>query len=195
MRASESEQFQRFDFVPSYDVEFDPEFPADGPWGYVVFAFNRDGEVVETLSSNWGTPRVLLVTSSKSAPWVGLLPHGGLGGVSGVFAMPGSSSLCVSVGGLAVVLNVDHPDAGAVVESAAQQIVASGNHDLLLVSTFTDLTAFNSDGIAWQSPRLVLDDLRVLSADGPTIQCSGTGLESLSHELIEIDAKTGSPNP
>ncbi|CAN5160921.1 hypothetical protein BH10ACT4_BH10ACT4_12460 [soil metagenome] len=194
MRASNSEHFQRFDFVPSYGVEIDPEFPADGSWGHAVYAFNRDGEIVETLSSNWGTPRVLLVTPSKAEPWVGLFPHGGLGGVSGVFAMPGSSSLCVSVGGLVFVLKVDHPEAGAVVESAAQQIVASGSHDLLLVSSFTDLTAFNSEGVAWQSARLVLDDLRVLSADGDTIRCSGTGLESLSHELIEIDAKTGSPN-
>ena len=193
MSRSSGDQFQRFNFVSSFDVEVDPEFPATGSWAHTVHAFNRDGDLVDEFASNWGAPRALVVHPSASDSWVGLFPNGGLNGVSGVFAMPGPSSLCVSIGGLAFVLNADHPEDGALVASAyALQVVSSVAPALLLVSTFTELTAFDGDGIAWRSPRLALDDLRILSVDGNTIRCTGTR-DSGSSVLVEVNAHTGLP--
>jgi len=193
MLTSSGDEFQRFAFVSSYDVEVDPEFPVAGLWAHTVHAFNRDGDLVDKFASNWGAPRALVVHPSDSESWVGLFAHSGLDGVSGVFAMPGSSSLCVSIGGLALVLNVDQPEDGALVASAsAQQVVASAVPALLLVSTFTELTAFDGNGIAWRSPRLALYDLRILAIDGMTIRCTGTG-DSGSSALIEVNTLTGLP--
>ena len=47
--------------------------------------------------------------------WVGQFTFGGLGGTTGVYAMPNPSRLCAVVNGLAYVTDVRDPGSGAVI--------------------------------------------------------------------------------
>jgi len=85
-----SSGFDRQGFAPTYEIESDPEFPADGAWPCPVFAFDRDGRVGPEFVSRWGAPRIVRVLPAASSEWVGMFPSGGLSGVSGVFATPSS---------------------------------------------------------------------------------------------------------
>jgi len=194
MRRQRDGEFERFDFTPAYDVGVDPEFPGSGNWAKEVYAFNRDGHRVQEFLSNWGAPRVFEVRPHDSDPWIGMLPHGGLGGLSGAFAMPNPSQTCLTAGGLALVMDVDHPEREPTLASVwAQQATASADPSLLLVSTWLDVTAFDAAGVAWQSPRLVLDGLHVLAAEKGAVVVAGRRGYEDTVEQFELDAYTGLP--
>jgi hypothetical protein len=194
MQVPEEHDLVRLEFDPGYDIELDPEFPSSGSWPHPVYAFDRDGRRVEEFLSRWGAPRVILVHPHGAASWVGLWPHGGLEGVSGAFAMPDPSQLCVVEGGTAYVVDVLKPELDATVASPwAQQISASDDPRLLLVSTLVDITAVGVDGIVWESPRLAIDDLRIVRVEGGRIMATGTCEPGSSIESFAIDVRTGLP--
>lgn len=190
MQNSEISEIVRFSFSPDYEIEIDPEFPSSGTWALIVRYFNRDGQLVADFEARWGAPRVIIVHPAHSPSWVGFFPHGGLGGTDGVFAMPSNSGLCVSVGGSAYVVDVDHLEHGATVLSSVQQVVASAEPPLLLFSDFTEIVAFDAEGQAWESSRLALDDLRITSTENGVVRAQGLNYEL---EQFELDARTGTP--
>jgi hypothetical protein len=178
-------------FAPSYEVDLDPEFPADGRWPSPVYAFDREGRVQSEVVSRWGAPRIVRVRPASSPEWVGMFPAGGLGGVSGVFATPSPRRLCVVVDGEAYVVRVDAPADGAVVaHDTVEQVVPVAAPPLLLLVRGIDMVALGSDGVAWRSPRLAVDDLRVVSADEVGIRCVGELLAGGPSSLV-VDPRTG----
>lgn len=183
--------FDHLGFEPAYELEIDPEFPGSGSWDRPVHGFDLDGQRVDEFVARWGAPRVLVVTPHHAAPWVGFWPHGGLGGLSGEFPMPNPTELCVAVGGAAFIVDVEKPELGARVASVwAQQIVACRDPALLLLCTPVDITAFDADGLAWESPRLVMDDLHIIGIDGDRINVTGNGFAH-STEHFEVDLHRG----
>lgn len=169
--------FQTLGFSPAYDVEIDPEFPGDGDWRCAVFGYDRDGTVMEDFHSRWGPPMIMAVSPPDTQRWVGKFASGGLGvgvaGATGAFGCPASTDLCVLADGLAYVLSVEDPAGGAfAARLGVRQIVRVEGHPLLLLVTFTDIVAIGTAGVAWQTPRIALDDLWVESADAHSIVCS-----------------------
>jgi hypothetical protein len=161
-------------FQPAYEVTVDPEFPADGEWPNPVYAFDREGHVQSDFVSRWGAPRIVQVQATDSPEWVGMFPAGGLGGVSGVYATPSPRSLCVLVDGEAYVVRVDAPAEGAVVvHDQVEQVLPVAEPPLLLLVRGFDMVALGSDGVAWRSPRLAVDGLRVVAVDEEGIRCTG----------------------
>ena len=166
--------FETFDFRPEYQVEVDPEFPGDGDWHAPTYFFDRENTVSESSGdSRWGAPLVIRVTTDQKQ-WIGTFTAG-IDGVNSVVATPDPRRLCCVVAGLAYVVNVDDPGAGA--QLAHWQTVnltpVSGTNTLLLIG-FVDLAALGEGGIEWRSERLVLDDLTVLQASSDGIICTGT---------------------
>ncbi|MCO1582049.1 hypothetical protein M8C13_40500 [Crossiella sp. SN42] len=179
-------EFQAFGFEPGYRVEVDPEFPADGNWGCPVFGYDCDGRVAEEFVARWGSSLTVRVTSG-GGEWVGRFPASGVGGVDGVFACPAAGQLCVVVAGLAQVVEVGAPGAGAVlVRDQVAQVVPVLGMPLLLLVSWTDLVAIGPDGVAWESARLALDGLRVLEASAEGIRC----VDDLA-EIVVVDPVTG----
>jgi len=166
--------FERFDFRPAYEIEVNPEFPPDGDWRAPAFFFDRESTVSQSpADSRWGAPLVIRATVDQER-WVGTFTAG-IDGVQGVFATPNPRRVCCVVAGLAYVVDVKDPGAGA--ELAHWQTVSvtpvTGGNTLLLAG-FVDMMALGQSGIAWRSERLVLDDLRILQVSADEIVCSGT---------------------
>ncbi len=76
-----------------------------------------------------------------------------------------------------------------VVHAQVGQVEAVTEPSLLLLVRFTDIVAIGSNGVAWKSPRLAVDDLRVMSTSGGIIQCSLYNLGG--SPTITVDAATG----
>ena len=171
-------------------IEVDPEFPGDGDWNAPAYFFDRERIVSELFGdSRWGSPLVIRVTTDEKR-WIGTFTAG-IGGVSCVVATPDPRRLCCVVAGLAYLVNVDEPGAGA--ELAHEQTVgvtrATGTNTLLLIG-FVDITALGERGIEWRSERLVLDDLTVLHASADGIICTGT-IPGEGAPRIALDPSTG----
>lgn len=120
-----------------------------------------------------------------------MFPAGGLGSLSGVFATPSPDALCIVVDGLAFLVRVDRPGDGAVIaHDQVEQVVAAPACGLLLLARPIDIVAVSAEGVAWKSPRLADDDLRVTGTDGSGIECTGGALNGEPVTLV-VDPSTG----
>jgi hypothetical protein len=182
--------FERFDFRPAYEIEVDPESPPDGDWHAPAFFFDRESTVSQSpRDSRWGAPLVIRVMMDQER-WVGT-STAGIDGVRGVFATPDPHRVCCVVAGLAYVVNVRDPGAGA--ELSQWQTVdvtpVTGRNTLLLVG-YVDIIALGQGGTEWRTERLVLDDLTVLHASIDEIVCTGT-IPGHDAPRITLDPSTG----
>ncbi len=182
---------ERFDFDPDYGAVSDPEFPGNGKWGCDVYGFAQDGRAVSEIQATWGAPLVVEVMLPDGGRWVGMFEAGGLGGLTGLFATPAPTGLCAVVDGLAYLVDVGNPaDGVSLLGHQVHQVVGAGSDPpLLLVVGPVDLVAVGGDGVAWATPRLAVDDLRVDHVEGNTITCS---LDNLGWSpTISLDVATG----
>ncbi|MCU1356072.1 MAG: hypothetical protein JWM89_1490 [Acidimicrobiales bacterium] len=186
--------FDRFGFDPEFEVEIDPEFPGDGEWGCPVYGFDSMGQLVDAFTSRWGSPVIVMARPTGRDPWVGMFPSGGLGSGSQVFACPGPNHLGVMAGGDVYVIDVLAPsqDASVVPVSAVQQVEGIAGTDLLLLVRQLNIVALGGDGVQWTTPRLCLDDLRIVAASAGSIVCSVFNLDGTDeNDEIELDPTTG----
>lgn len=188
--SNDERSLELFHFSPSFRATVDPEFPGDGDWRCPVVGFGRDGAVQEIFESRWGAPTIVEVTRRNGVRWIGQFAAGGLGGVSGLYAVPNSLQLCVVADGLAYLVDVDSdPPAAQVVHDQVGQVEAAAEPDLLLLVRFIDIVAVGPAGVAWRTPRLAVDDLHVLTTTDGQIVCA---LDNLGHSsTITLDAATG----
>ncbi len=183
--------FDRLLFEPIFDVEVGPEFPGDGQWREPVHGFDRDGAPAEPFDSRWGPPLVLRVDANPA--WIGSFPAGGLGGISGVFACPSPSDLCVVADGLAYLLDVRKPEQGATIaRDQLTQVTPLKDPPLLVLTRCIDLVAIGPNGIQWRTSRLAVDELCVRSASSAAIVCTGYNLGGEAEILV--DPATGAPS-
>jgi hypothetical protein len=177
-------------FSSAYEVETDPEFPGDGDWGCLVCSYKADGTITQDFESRWGAPTILRVLPASAPSWVGMFPAGGLGGESGVFGCPSLNHMCVVANGAAYLVDVTTPHGGAaMVRPDTHQVLPVPHAPLLLLAGFQDLVAVGIEGVAWRSPRLVLDELWVEQALENHLVCRGH--EMRGTVTFEVDLATG----
>jgi hypothetical protein len=182
--------FEPFGFSSSYQVVVEPEFPGTGDWGGPTYGFARDGSISAEFESRWGAPLVLSVHADEVGDWIAMFAAGGLGGERGAFACPKPSDLCVVADGQAYLVDAAHPEKGAiVVHNMVVQVLPVADMSLLLLVRPWDLVAIGARGIAWRTPRLAVDGLRVLTAAANSIICSCDNLGG--SETISLDPQTG----
>jgi hypothetical protein len=185
--------FDLHDFDPGFSVETQPEFPADGVWGEPLYCFDRDGHVGSEPVTRWGAPFVVRVSPTSADAWVGMFAAGGLGGqgANGAHACPRPDQLCVVVDGLAYLVSVENPAQGAMpLGLSVTQAVATADPPLLLLVTYSSVTALGPEGITWQSGRIALDGLRVEQVTGDRIRFRADNLEG-GFNSGTLDAGTG----
>jgi len=171
-------------FEAAYTVDVDPEHPGDGDWRCEVVAFDADGHAirVEAVSG----PPVLRINPVDGPAWVAMFEGRGLGMADGVFATPAQTRVAVVSAGLAYVVETARPQTEAdVVSHAVDTVVACTDPPLLLLGTAIDIVALGRSGVAWRTPRLCLDDLKLLRADGNGIICWGDN-SAVGHGSGEI---------
>ena len=157
-----------------------------------MIALDRDGHVKPELDTPWEAPAVVRVHPSGSDSWVGIFESGGLGGSTSLFATPDAERMCVLVGGQAFMTPVDAEDASrnTVTHFPVRQVYTAEDVQLLLLVSYTDVTAIGRTGTAWSTPRLAWDEVEVLSASKDGIRCRGF-LGIGGESLIVLDPPSG----
>jgi hypothetical protein len=183
--------FDQGSFQPAYDLVPEPEFPGSGAWPFPVFCFDQSGELSTEPMTRWGAPLVVEIHPFDSPSWVATFAAGGLGGVTGLYACPASSDLVALVDGAGYLVDVAAPDAGAEVAHHQVSQVVGVAGDLLLLVRFIDIVAIGTNGIAWRSERLAVDDLQVEHATAERIVSSGDLLDTELTPIV-LDPRTGS---
>lgn len=185
-----SREFDALEFAPAYMCMVDPELPGDGRWGCPVYSFRHDGSVAgEPFRSRWGTPLIARFTQAGQSMWVGIFEAGGTGGVDGAFACPAPSAALAVCDGHAYLVDVQHPDRTITIPLDPVTQVCSAGSDLIVMASFSDLTAIGGNGQAWTSERLCLDSLRIVHASAGSIECTGDFLDGV--EAFTVAASTG----
>jgi hypothetical protein len=64
-------------------------------------------------------------------------------------------------------------------------------HQLIIFAGFTHLAAYNSNGMAWQSPRVCWDELKILRITENIIEGTGYDPTSIGESRFVVDIKTG----
>lgn len=169
-------RFETLGFRTEYSVVLDPLGPVGGVWDCPSYAYGRNGKLINEFDfeSRWGTPLVIRVTTATGAVWIGAFAAGGLGVVRGVYATPSPRHVCAVVDGLAYLVDAVAPNGpAAIVAGAVVDVVPVLDVPLLLLAGDTDLAGIRDDGTTWSTPRVAVDELRVLRASAEAIVCLG----------------------
>jgi hypothetical protein len=107
---------------------------------------------------------------------------------------PDPSRVCVISGGAGYLVKADEPDIWEKIPiDPVLDVRLIPEHDLLVFSDFTGLVAFDSRGLAWRSPRVCGDELKIVSVTRETIE--GTGFHPTNSiepaSRFVVDLKTG----
>lgn len=127
------------------------------------------------------------------ASWIGIFGRdpGIMTELSAIMSTPDPSSLLVIANGQPFVVQVEEPSKVTCPKCfPVHQAIAIVSRGILVLADSTDLVAIGKSGIAWQSGRLVTDDLRLVSTDGELIKATGW-VGSDGDVAFEVDPRTG----
>jgi hypothetical protein len=145
---------------------------------------------------------VIGVEPVDARAWVGLFsaqltsPRG----ASGVVALPDRESFAVLCAGAVYRVSAVNPgDWEAISGGGVEAPVVSTEPELVLFVEHTTIIAYGREGLAWQTERLVWDDLHALRVDGSTLIAEGFDPPVGRMVLFGVDLNTGrsddAPNP
>ncbi len=178
-------------FAPSYEIDFNPEYPVAGDWGIPAFRLGsprhgsfRSGEEILTIR----------IRQPGASPWVAsfaVLASGGL--IRGLFACPNPNHLLVAVGTNAYLIDVTQPgNANDLPVWPVVDVQKPSGTDLLVIGSFTNLAAVDDDGLRWVTGRLFLDDLDLVEGPPGKIYVRGSVHSIPSDpELLVIEPSRG----
>ena len=182
--------FHTLEFAPAYSCEIDPELPGSGDWGYPAHHFYRDGSSSsEPFRSRWGAPLIARFALPAGDPWIGMFEAGGLGGIDSAFACPDPLAALVICDGQAYLIDVQEPDNTTTIRLTPIRQACGAGPDRIILASFSELMAISPSGPIWVSQRLCVDDLRIVSASGESVECIGDFVSST--ESLSVDARTG----
>lgn len=185
------------EFPHAYEIEEVPELPGTGKYNIPVFYFPRTkpGREHDGL---W-----LKVSAANGTSWIGcfVFAYNSQLSLSKIASTPDPDRICVVSKGGAHIVKADDPDVWEQLPlMPVTELRSIPDHQLLVFADFTRLIAYGRNGVAWQSPRLCWDELRITKITSMTIE--GTGYDptnSLTHaSLFSVDIKTGNslfPSP
>jgi hypothetical protein len=190
-------------FLGSYD--FAPEellFQIDRMFSYPGASESKTPWWIEDWDHERDDAVVIGVEPGDGRPWVGLFnaripsPRG----ATGVVALPDRQSIAVLCAGAAYRVSAVSPgDWEEISVGGVEAPVLSIEPELVLFVEHTSIIAYGSDGLAWQTERLVWDDLHALRVDGSTLIAEGFDPPVGRTVSFGVDLNTGksddAPNP
>lgn len=134
------------------------------------------------------------IVPHEGEAWVGTFASGRFGNkaITGVFATPNPSKLCVVAGGQAYVVDVTNPKAHE--EISLVPIIAvrsSEKYRLLIFANHTELLAIGDNGIAWRTERLSWDGLKLTAMDDENIRGVFWDIQSESERSFIVNLADG----
>jgi hypothetical protein len=174
----------------SYEVEELAELPGTGKFAVPLIFFPSPKNRPEH-DGLW-----LKVKPANGRGWIGVFAFGYSSppAFSRVLSSLDPNRVCVISNGAAYIVKADEPEVWEQIPVTpvldVRPILEQG---LLVFSDFIQLAAYGSSGLAWQSPRVCWDGLKIVSTTRETIE--GTGYDptnSLTRESrFVVDLKTG----
>jgi hypothetical protein len=157
------------------------------------FTYPRDAEEIER-----GALEVLIrpgTTGPESAPpFLATFALGFADPVapSGLWSCPAPDDLCAVAGGYAYIVNTLAPDRFAQIEfRPVFHIEPLPAHNLLLFAGSYAMLAWGPGGLAWKTPRLSSEGLRITEVRGDTLHGFGWDLITDRELPFTIDLRTG----
>lgn len=169
-------EINTLEYWNDYDVEALQDAPSKNA---AVFTFKQrrepaiePGQIsleVPLHLSDWLTLKVRKGDNS----WVGRFEPG-VDGLTGVYATPCESVLCVVVCGQGYWIPVDSPEDYKVIPSVPiKKVIAVPKAEIMIFVDFVRLTAYNRSGLAWQTPSLSWDGLKINKVTQDLIEGQG----------------------
>jgi hypothetical protein len=160
------------------------------PWWIDDWDHERDDAVVIGVEPVDGRAWIGLFSAQLTSPR----------GATGVVALPDRESFAVLCAGAAYRVSAVSPgDWEEISVGGVEAPVVSSDPELVLFVEHTAIIAYGSDGLAWQTERLVWDDLHALRVDGSTLIAEGFDPPVGRMVTFGVDLKTGrsddAPNP
>ena len=180
----------QFDLVlpHSYEIEELSELPGTGTFDVPVLYFPRPKNRPEH-DGLW-----LKVWDASGSSWIGVFAFGYSSppAFSRVMSSPDQKRACIISRGAAYVVKTDEPETWEqvpIVPVLDARLIPE--HQLIVFADFTRLAAYGSSGLAWRSPRVCWDELKILDVTPDTIEGTGYDLANLGVSRFAVDARTG----
>jgi hypothetical protein len=173
----------------SYEVEEVREIPGTGKLDIPVLYFPRPVHRPEH-DGLW-----LRIRANKGTPWVGVFAFGYASpqAFSRVVSWADPEHVCVVAGGAGYLVKADEPERWERIPvTPVLDIRSAPEHGLLVLADFTKLAAYGSKGLAWQSPRVCWDELKIVAVSSDRIE--GVGYDPMNLDAsrpFAVDIKTG----
>lgn len=178
-----------------YDVDALQSEPASG----TTHSFFLDrkppseaGELVLEIPTNKSDWLCLKLQDYEGGSWTGEFEPG-VEGISGLYATPSESVLCVVARGQGYWVPVHTPQAYEVIPSTPiKKVIAVPKAELMIFVDFVRLTAYNPDGFAWQTESLSWDGLKIVEVLRHEIKGVAWDAPDNKEVLFSVDVKNGS---
>ncbi|MGA2978924.1 MAG: hypothetical protein ABSD76_04975 [Terriglobales bacterium] len=174
----------------SYAVEEFGELPGTGVLPFPVI-YIPPPKTRPEHSGLW-----LKISSETGKCWIGVFAFGYSSppAFSRVVSTLDRNRVCVISNGAAYIVKADEPAVWQQIPVLPVLDVRSfPEHQLLVFSDFIRLAAYGSNGLAWRSPRVCWDELKILKVTSDTIE--GTGYDPTnsitSESRFAVDIETG----
>lgn len=137
---------------------------------------------------------IVRIHPTKGMEWIGIFAFGLLSrhGVSGLYACPRTSWLCVVSRGAGYLVNTSDPrEAEQVGLEPILGVLPVPSQNRLVFHDFTRLAALGETGLAWETPSLSWDGLKEVRVQGK--QISGVGWDAGRGQWVpfEVALDTG----
>jgi hypothetical protein len=184
----------QFDYPARYEILALERIDRSG--GKQAYSYPAGGQV--DPSQELADKPILEVRPASGDPWVGVFygaqyryPAAARGRLLG---WPDEVSLCVVWAGGADVVRSDDPRATYEIEGVhpITDVLSVPDHRLVVFADFTNAVAYGAGGRLWTSPRLAVDELALVRAEGGVLYASGFN-GGPRDEPITVDLKTGQP--
>ncbi len=172
-------------FPRSYEIEEYAELPSDGR-GTV---FHYPGAIRDRTTGGL----LIKVKPKTGQPWIGSFASGcrSAAVLTEIISCPDASEICVVSSGAAYVVRTDDPTKWQTLPCfPVTQALEIPAHNLLVFSDFTKLVAFGTEGVKWISPRLAIDELKILEVENDCLRVSAWR-GGQKAEIDQVDLSTG----
>ncbi len=176
-----------YTFPHSYDVQELRELPGSGGIDAPLFY------IPEPKSRTEHDGLWLKIRSSDSHTWIGIFAFGSSSSaLSRVLSTPDAEVLCVVSGGAAYVVRSGEPKAWQRVrDRPIIDVRVLPDHQMLLLASFTTLTALGKAGVIWESPSLCGDDLKIVRVTPDAVEGIGYDPAKSGETNFAVDINTG----
>jgi hypothetical protein len=111
---------------------------------------------------------------------------------TGIYSCPNPRELCALAGGYAYILDTAAPERCTHIPlKPVTQLLPLPAHNLLLFAGFHSLLAWGPDGIAWQTPRLSWEGLRISGVQSNTLRGIAWNMPTNQDVPYTVDLRTG----